>query len=69
MDSLVLSIIIGIICLIAGVVAGKFIFAVNTKKQLEEAEIQSKRILADAQQTAETLKKEKNLKQKKGSFN
>ena len=64
MDPLVLSIIIGIICLIAGLVAGKFIFAVNTKKQIEEAELQSKRILADAQQTAETLKKEKLLEAK-----
>jgi ribonuclease Y len=66
-----LPIIIGIICLIAGVVAGKFIFAPNTKKQVEEAEKvledaaqQSKRILADAQQAAETLKKEKLLEAK-----
>jgi ribonuclease Y len=59
MDPLVVSIIIGVICLIAGLVAGKFIFAVNTKKQIEDAEVQSKKIIADAQQTAETLKKEK----------
>jgi ribonuclease Y len=64
MDSLVLSIIIGVISLVAGIVAGKFIFAVNTKKQVEEAELQSKKILADAQQTAETLKKEKLLEAK-----
>ena len=64
MDPLVLSIIIGIICLIAGLVAGKFIFAVNTKKQLEEAELQAKRTIAEAQQTAETLKKEKLLEAK-----
>ena len=64
MDPLVQSIIIGVICLIIGVVAGKFIFAVNTKKQLEEAELQTKRIIADAQQTAETLKKEKLLEAK-----
>ena len=43
MDPLVVSIIIGVICLIAGVVAGKFIFAVNTKKELEEAEIRRQR--------------------------
>src|SRR5215203_1566351 len=64
MDPLVLSIIIGVICLIAGLVAGKFIFAVNTQKQIEDAEQQSKRILSDAQQTAETLKKEKLLEAK-----
>jgi ribonuclease Y len=64
MDPLVQLIIIGVICLIAGVVAGKIIFAVNTKKQVEEAEFQSKKILSDAQQTAETLKKEKLLEAK-----
>ncbi|MES2645661.1 MAG: ribonuclease Y [Bacteroidota bacterium] len=64
MDPLVLSIIIGVICLIVGVVAGKIIFAANTQKQIEDAELQSKKILADAQQTAETLKKEKLLEAK-----
>jgi len=64
MDPLVVSIIIGVICLIAGIVAGKLIFAVNTKKQVEEAEHQSKKILSDAQQTAESLKKEKLLEAK-----
>jgi ribonuclease Y len=64
MDPLVLSIIIAVICLIAGIVAGKVIFSANTKRQIEEAEQQSKKLLADAQQTAETLKKEKLLEAK-----
>lgn len=64
MDPLVQSIIIGVICLIAGIVAGKVIFAANTKKQVEEAELQSKKIISDAQQAAETLKKEKLLEAK-----
>ena len=57
-------IIIGVICLIVGVVAGKFIFAVNTKKQLEEAESQSRKIISDAQTASENLKKEKLLEAK-----
>jgi ribonuclease Y len=64
MDPLVQSIIIGVICLIAGIVAGKLLFAANTRKQVEEAESQSKRIIGDAQLTAETLKKEKLLEAK-----
>ncbi len=64
MDPLVQSIIIGIICLIIGLVAGKLIFAANTKKYVEEAEQQAKKTIADAQQAAETLKKEKLLEAK-----
>jgi ribonuclease Y len=64
MESNVLFIIIGVICLIVGVVAGKFIFAVNTKKQLEEAESQSRKIIAEAQTASENLKKEKLLEAK-----
>lgn len=64
MEPNILSIIIGVICLVVGVVAGKFIFAANTKKQLEEAENQSRKIIADAQIASETLKKEKLLEAK-----
>ncbi len=64
MDPLTLSIIIGVICLLVGLVMGKLLFAANTKKQIEEAEHQTKKILADAQATAETLKKEKLLEAK-----
>jgi ribonuclease Y len=44
--------------------AGKFIFATNTRKKLEEAEIQAQKTLADAQLQSETLKKEKLLEAK-----
>ena len=64
MEPNVLSIIIGVVCLIVGVVVGKFIFAANTKKQLEEAESQSRKIIADAQTASENLKKEKLLEAK-----
>lgn len=64
MEPNLLAYIIGGITLVIGIVAGKFIFAKNTKKQIEEAEEQSRRIIADAQLQAETLKKEKILEAK-----
>jgi ribonuclease Y len=64
MDPIILSIIIGVVALIAGVIAGKVIFAKDTKKQVEEAEQQAQRIISDAQLQAETLKKEKILEAK-----
>jgi ribonuclease Y len=71
MDVTMISIIIGLIGIVVGVIAGKFIFAVNTRKQVEEAEQQAQKIVADAQKIvgdaqmqAETLKKEKILEAK-----
>lgn len=64
MDPNILSAIIGIAALIAGIIAGKFIFAKNTKKQIEEAEIQSQKIIKDAEHRAETIKREKELEAK-----
>jgi ribonucrease Y len=64
MDQNILLIIIGAVGLIIGIVAGKFIFARNTRKQVEEAEEQAQKIVRDAQSTAETLKKEKLLEAK-----
>jgi ribonucrease Y len=59
-----ITIIVGIVALLVGIAAGKFLFAVNTKKQVEEAEIEAKRLIAEAKTTAETLKKEKLLEAK-----
>ncbi len=64
MDNLTLTIIIGVVALIAGIGAGKLLFAVNTRKQVEEAEQQTQKIIADAKMQAETLKKEKLLEAK-----
>ena len=60
----ILSIIIGVAALIVGIIAGKFIFAKNTKKILEEAELQSKTLLKEAELRAETIRKEKELEAK-----
>ena len=60
----ILPIIIGAAALIIGILLGKFLFAKNTKKQLEEADQQAQRIISDAQIQSETLKKEKILEAK-----
>lgn len=59
-----ITIVIGIVALAAGLVAGKFLFAANTRKQIEEAEIEAKRLITEAQSNAESLKKEKLLEAK-----
>ncbi|MDO9375220.1 MAG: ribonuclease Y [Bacteroidota bacterium] len=64
MEPNILSIIIGAIALIIGILLGKVIFAKNTKKQLEDAEQQAQKIIADGQLQSENLKKEKLLEAK-----
>lgn len=64
MDQTVVSIIIGASTLIVGLIAGKFLFARNTKKQVEDAEQQAQNILKEAELRAETIKKEKQLEAK-----
>ena len=57
----IIPIIIGAAALIIGILLGKFLFAKNTKKQVEEADQQAQKIISDAKTQAETLKKEKLL--------
>lgn len=64
MDQTVVFIIIGASTLIVGLIAGKFLFAKNTKKQIEEAEQQAQNLLKEAELRAETIKKEKQLEAK-----
>lgn len=64
MDQNILFIIIGISASVIGIVAGKFIFSKNTKRQIEEAEERAKFILTEAKSSAELLKKEKLLEAK-----
>jgi ribonucrease Y len=64
MDSNILSIIVGAAALVAGVIAGRFIFAKNTQKQIEDARQQAQKIISDAQISTENLKKEKILEAK-----
>jgi ribonuclease Y len=57
-------IIIGVLALIVGIVAGKFIFAKNTQQQVAEAEAKANALIKEAELRAETLKKEKQLEAK-----
>ena len=64
MDPNILSVIIGAAALIVGIILGKFLFAKTTRKQIEEAELQSQTILKEAELRAETIRKEKELEAK-----
>ncbi len=58
------AIIIGVIALIAGFVAGKLVFAKNTKFQVEEAELKAQSIIKEAELKAESVKRERQLEAK-----
>jgi len=64
MDQTVVLIIGMVVALVIGIIAGKFIFAKNTKKQIEDAESQAQTIIKEAELRAETIKKEKQLEAK-----
>ncbi|MBL0882303.1 MAG: ribonuclease Y [Chitinophagaceae bacterium] len=64
MDQTLVLIIAALVALIVGLIAGKFIFAKNTQKQIDEANLQAQNILKEAELRAETIKKEKQLEAK-----
>ena len=64
MDQTVLIIIAVVISLIVGVITGKFIFAKDTRKGIEEAEARAQGIIREAELREETIKKEKGLEAK-----
>jgi len=64
MDSTIIYIIIGAVAIVVGILLGKVIFAKNTQKNIEEAEAQSQKIIAEGRSKAETFKKEKELEAK-----
>ncbi len=64
MDPNIISVIIGAAALLAGIVAGKLIFSKNTRKKIDEAELQAQTILKEAELRAETIRKEKELEAK-----
>jgi ribonuclease Y len=64
LDQNIILIITGVIALVIGIIAGKLIFAKNTRKQVEAAEEQAQKIVRDAQTNAENLKKERLLEAK-----
>ncbi|ODT35374.1 MAG: ribonuclease Y [Niabella sp. SCN 42-15] len=64
MDPIIITVIAAVVALVAGIIAGKFIFAKNVNQKIEEAELHAKNILKEAELRAETLKKEKELEAK-----
>ncbi len=64
MEPTILYIIIGAVTLIIGVIAGRFAFAKNTKKQVEIADLQAQSLIKEAQLRAENIRKEKELEAK-----
>jgi ribonucrease Y len=64
MDLNILTVIIAIVALLIGIVAGKLIFAKDTKKKIEEADMHAQSLLREAELRAETIRKEKELSAK-----
>lgn len=67
-QNILFIIIIAVSALIIGIAAGKFVFAKNTRRQVEQAEQKAEKIISEARSTAETLKKEKLLEAKENFF-
>lgn len=64
MELNIISIIIGGVSLIAGIILGKVIFAKNTNKIVEDAKSEAKKLISEGQFEADRLKKEKLLEAK-----
>ena len=64
MEPTIIYIIIGVAALIAGVIAGKILFAKNAGKQVQDAELQAQKIVAEAQLKADSYKREKEIEAK-----
>ena len=64
MEPTIIYIIVGAVAAVVGIVLGKFIFAKNTQKQVEDAQSQAQTILREAELRSETIKKEKELEAK-----
>ncbi|MEI6946130.1 ribonuclease Y [Paraflavisolibacter sp. H34] len=56
-----MEIVIALVALVAGIIAGKFIFAKDTRKKVEEADLQAQTLIREAELRAETVRKEKEL--------
>jgi ribonuclease Y len=61
MDSNMIYIIIAVVAIGTGILIGKLIFAKDTRKRVEEAELQAQSLLKEAELRAETTRKEKEL--------
>ena len=60
----IIDAVLSAVCIVIGIIIGKFVFAKDNRKKAEEAEAQAQAILKEAQLRAETIKKEKQLEAK-----
>ena len=64
MDPNIITLIAAIAALVVGIIAGKFIFAKDTRKRVDEAELQAQTLIKEAGLRAETIRKEKEIEAK-----
>ena len=64
MELSIVTLIAAVVALLVGIIAGKFIFAKDTKKKVEEAELHAQNLIKEAELRAETVRKEKELSAK-----
>ncbi len=64
MDLNIITLIVALAALVVGIIAGKFIFAKDTRKRIDEAELQAQTLIKEAELRAETIRKEKELSAK-----
>ena len=64
MELSIVTLIVTVVALVVGVIAGKFIFAKDTTKKIEEAEVHAQNLIKEAELRAETVRKEKELSAK-----
>jgi ribonuclease Y len=61
MDLNIITLIVAVVALLLGIIAGKFIFAKDTKKRIDEAELHAQSLIKEAELRSETIRKEKEL--------
>ncbi len=64
MELNILTLIVALVALVAGIIAGKLIFAKDTSKKIQEAEEHTQHLLKEAELRAETIRKEKEVSAK-----
>ncbi len=64
MELNIFTVIVAVVALVVGIIVGKLVFAKDTRKKLEEAEMQAQSLIKEAQLRAETVRKEKELEAK-----
>ncbi|RYZ29176.1 MAG: DUF3552 domain-containing protein, partial [Chitinophagaceae bacterium] len=64
MELSIVTLIVAVVALAVGIIAGKFIFAKDTQKKIDEAELHAQNLIKEAELRAETIRKEKELSAK-----